>query len=334
MSDKNDTDVMIVTEQEGADDIKEDTKEKDESKVTPPIAFRSQAIPDFISDRIMEEAEKPDEKTPCEDDEDGFLTRIADAIDDAKSYVLQIPEDDIIETVAGRTASVLVPAMDDAISSLYATSYWQDDGYSLVSSVLGYETGNTTDTSISTELVTSWNGIPTAIRAGIGDGWLMTLASKVGTDDDDMFELVSGISEMFHCLSDLLCDARHSSIGYPDYAYHDEHERPHIAPYDDEWENGQMLGTVTTFKSAMREVKRDGKTLYAIKTRGELSCPWCAWVEDIEYAEDTFRLVSDMMGYGNVALMTSLSSEDVTKVQETAEKAWEWVGRHLADLGA
>lgn len=264
----------------------------------PPFALRSQAVPDFISDEMLT---KGDAGTSTDDDVYGDDTPLSKIRDAFRRFTDDV---DISMTSASLNVEEAIGACLD----------WRDDTYLLVSDVLGRQKAASMDYALSNRLSSSWSSF-------------MTILS--GTYDDT---LAIPTSNLFEDIAGALSDTRHSSVGYPDYAYHETHERPHLAPYGDDWEDKQMLGTVTTFKSALKETKgENGERLYSIKTRGEMSCPWCAWIDDLEYAESILMLASKLIGHDDASILLDAIG-DVSQVQDGVKRTWEWLGRHLGDL--
>lgn len=198
--------------------------------------------------------------------------------------------------------------------------------------VLGSDVASRVDASLYAEVMKWWNVIPLIV--------LLDMKSDICEREAELHdgrrhtrEFLIEVPVISTCI-DAVRSAS-SSFAYPDWAYYGEHERPHIAVYDDDWEDGQQLSIDLILMGLHEErVDKDGQTAYVPLRRRDLSCAWCAWADDLRYAEDTFVLIDKMlMSKGFRQMLHDIG--DGKHMQELLDAfliAWDWLGWHLPDL--
>jgi hypothetical protein len=307
----------------------------------PFAAMRSLAVPDAIADKLMQEHDTPSCKDDVKPDGEQWHADSPDGekatprcLYDMLASQVQIMCNNSRSNPATFTYRSFLQALSDALRSM---GEWDADAdCSIVTPmlhVLGSDVSSQVDASRYAEVMKWWNVIPLIV--------LLNMKTDIGRRELEkhdgrtyMHERLVEAPVISTCI-DALRSAS-SSFAYPDWAYYGEHERPHIARYDDDWENGQQL-SIDLMLMGLHDERTDehGNRSYAPRKRRDLSCAWCAWIDDVRYAEDTLVLMDRALVSKEFRqLLYDIDGQPMQRLLDAFLISWDWIGWHLPDLMA
>lgn len=239
---------------------------------------------------------------------------------------------------------------DNLIRCIGALNTWNDVMvFSSIRDVCSPETAMSLDDGLQEEFDALFNDMLAHMTStqmmkecrDIRDSKSMPLMEyAVYLDDNSRIDKLTGTAaDFFKELSDYLMNVSYRMESYPDYAYHrGDNERPHIAPYENDWADTQYIGPMPMHIAMSdvalnRTVEKDGKEYLSPKTRAELSCPWCAWMDDLDYAQSVFYLYSTMLSDSNLRReLVHLKPEIVETLDKKVAECWKWFAKHIVDI--